>query len=56
MGGLTMPAAYVSLAIAERAVEGTKRLSDRVIGAEPEAAVIAKPAVRKAVRRTKARA
>lgn len=51
---LAMPAAYVSLEIANRAVEGTKRLSARVVGAEPEVAV-AKRVVKKAVRRTKAR-
>ena len=55
VGSLTMPAAQVSLEIANRAVEGTKRLSDRVIGAEPEVTVTAKRAVKKAVRRTKAR-
>jgi hypothetical protein len=55
VGSLTMPAAQISLEIANRAVEGTKRLSARVIGAEPEVAVVAKPAVKKAVRRTKAR-
>jgi len=55
VGSLTMPAAQVSLEIANRAVEGTKRLSARVIGAEAEVAATAKRAVKKAVRRTKAR-
>jgi hypothetical protein len=36
VGQLTLPVAQVSLAIANRAVEGTKRLSARVIGAESE--------------------
>jgi hypothetical protein len=36
VGRLTLPVAQVSLAIANRAVEGTKRLSARVIGAESE--------------------
>jgi len=55
VGSLTMPAAQVSLEIANRAVEGTKRLSARVIGADAEVATTAKRAVKKAVRRTKAR-
>ena len=58
VGSLTMPAAQVSLAIANRAVEGTKRLSGRVIGDQAEAVEVAAPAkraVKKAVRRTKAR-
>ena len=55
VGSLTMPAAQVSLEIANRAVEGTKRLSARVIGAEAEVASTAKRAVKKAVRRVKAR-
>ena len=55
VGSLTLPAAQVSLEIANRAVEGTKRLSDRVIGAEAEVTVTTKPAVKKAVRRTRAR-
>ena len=50
-----MPAAQVSLEIANRAVEGTKRLSARVIGAEAEVAATAKRAVKKTVRRAKAR-
>ena len=54
VGSLTMPAAQVSLEIANRAVEGTKRLSARVIGAEVEVAAT-KQAVKKAVRRVKAR-
>ena len=56
---LTMPVAQVSLEIAKRAVEGTKRLSARVIGAEDEvidAAPVAKRAVKKTVSRAKARA
>ena len=36
VGQLTLPVAQVSLAIANRAVEGTKRLSARVIGARSE--------------------
>jgi len=58
VGSLTMPAAHVSLEIANRAVEGTKRLSARVIGADAEVvevAATAKRAVKKAVRRVKAR-
>lgn len=55
VGSLTMPAAQISLEIANRAVEGTKRLSARVIGAEAEVAATGKRAVKKAVRRTKAR-
>lgn len=58
VGSLTMPAAQVSLEIANRAVEGTKRLSARVIGAEAEVvegAASARRAVKKTVRRTKAR-
>ena len=56
-----MPAAQVSLEIAKRAVEGTKRLAARVNGAEPEVAdtavATAKLVVKKAVRRNvKARA
>jgi len=54
VGSLTLPAAQVSLEIANRAVEGTKRLSARVIGAEVEVAAT-KQAVKKAVRRVKAR-
>jgi len=54
VGSLTMPAAQVSLEIANRAVEGTKRLSARVIGTEVEVAAT-KRAVKKAVRRVKAR-
>ena len=55
VGNLTMPVAQVSLAIANRAVEGTKRLSARVIGAEVKVAAKAKRAVKKVVRRAKAR-
>jgi len=36
VGQLTLPVAQVSLEIANRAVEGTKRLSARVIGAESQ--------------------
>jgi hypothetical protein len=59
VGSLTMPVAQVSLEIANRAVEGTKRLSARVIGAEAEvikAATPAKRAVKAAVAKTTARA
>lgn len=55
VGALSLPAAQISLEIANRAVEGAQRLSARVIGAAPEVAVVAKRAVKKAVRRTKAR-
>lgn len=55
VGSLTMPVAHVSLEIANRAVEGTKRLSARVIGAEVEVAATAKRAVKKTVHRVKAR-
>jgi hypothetical protein len=54
-----MPVAQVSLEIATRAVEGTKRLSARVVGAEQEVVQVAakaKRVVKKAVRRVKARA
>jgi hypothetical protein len=54
-----MPVAQVSLEIANRAVEGTKRLSARVVGAEVEVAQVAvkaKRVVKKAVRRVRARA
>jgi hypothetical protein len=54
VGNLTMPAAQVSLAIANRAVEGTKRLS-RLTGAEVEAAATVKRAAKKTVRHAKAR-
>ena len=59
VGSLTMPVAQVSLEIANRAVAGTKRLSERVVGAEQgviDMAAPAKRAVKKAVRRIKARA
>ena len=59
VGALTLPVAQVSLAIASRAVEGTKRLSDRVIGVQavtPEVAVKAKRVVKKAVVGAKAAA
>ena len=58
VGTLTMPAAQISLSIANRAVESTKRLSARVVGAEAdvaEAAPITRRAVKKAVRRVKSR-
>jgi hypothetical protein len=55
VGSLTMPVAHVSLEIANRAVEGTKRLSERVIGAEAPVAAATKRAVKKTVRRVKAR-
>ncbi len=58
VGTLTMPAAQISLGIANRAVEDTKRLSARVIGAEAdvaEAAATTQRAVKKAVRPVKAR-
>jgi hypothetical protein len=57
VGTLTMPAAQISLGIASRAVEDTKRLSARVIGAEADVAEAAatQRAVKKAVRRVKAR-
>jgi hypothetical protein len=56
---LTMPAAQISLGIANRAVEGTKRLSARVIGAEAvvaEAVATTPRAVKEAVRRVKVKA
>ena len=49
VGQLTMPVAQVSLEIANRAVEGTKRLSARVVGVEDEVAPVAKTV--KAVKR-----
>lgn len=58
VGSLSMPAAQVSLAIADRAIEGTQRLSARVVGADAElleAITSAKRVVKKAVRRTRAR-
>lgn len=54
-----MPVAQVSLEIANRAVEGTKRLSARVVGAEEEVAQVvvkAKRVAKKVVRRAKGRA
>jgi hypothetical protein len=54
LGSLTMPVAQVSLAIANRAVEGTQRLSERLTG-EVKVAAKAKRAVKKTVRRAKAR-
>ena len=56
---LTMPAAQISLTIANRVVEGTQRLSTRVIGAEADVAEVADAAtttpraVKKAVRRVR---
>ena len=50
---LTMPAAQVSLEFANRAVEGTRRLSERVIGADAPMAATAKRAAKKAVRRSR---
>lgn len=55
VGMLALPAAQVSLEIANRAVEGTKRLSASVIGAEAEVAATARRAARKPVRHGKAR-
>lgn len=59
VGSLTMPVAQVSLEIANRAVEGTKRLSARITVAPEEAVEVAaptptQPEVKKAVRRIKA--
>lgn len=55
-----LPVARVSLTLATRAAEGTKRLSARIAGVAPKqaaaAAVKTKRVVRKPVRRTKARA
>lgn len=58
VGNLTLPAAQISLEIANRAVEGTKRLSARVVGTSEEVVEVAAPkrAVKKTVRRAKARA
>jgi hypothetical protein len=59
VGSLTMPVAQVSLEIANRAVEGTKRLSARVIGAEEQilkAAPVAKRVVKTAAKKTAVRA
>jgi hypothetical protein len=55
VGSLTMPVAQVSLEIANRAVEGTKRLSARVIGV-PAEVVEAVPAAKRAVKKTAGRA
>ena len=58
---LTMPAAQISLTLANRVVEGTKRLSTRVIGAEADVAEVADAAtptpraVKKVVRRVRSR-
>lgn len=55
-----LPVAQVSLKLVTRAAEGTKRLSARIAGGAPTKAPVvaakAKRVVRKAVRRTKARA
>jgi len=51
-----LPVAQVSLAIATRTAEGTKRLSARVAGAEAPMVAKAQRVVKKAVRRAKARA
>ncbi len=59
VGILTMPVAQVSLEIANRAVRGTKRLSARVTGGAADVIEAPAPsarAVKKAVRRVKARA
>jgi hypothetical protein len=66
VGSLTLPVAQVSLAIANRAVDGTKRLSARVIGVQEQAQPKVKRAARvvkraakktvKTVRRAKAHA
>lgn len=60
VGQLTMPVAHVSLEIANRAVEGTKRLSARVVGVEDEVEQVVaavKRVAKKATRRVaKARA
>jgi hypothetical protein len=53
VGSLTMPAAQVSLEIANRAVEGTKRLSARVTGADAQVVATTKRAAKKAVRRAR---
>jgi hypothetical protein len=49
VGSLTLPVAQVSLAIANRAVNGTKRLSERVIGEQEQA----QPKVKRATRTVK---
>jgi hypothetical protein len=59
VGSLTMPVAQVSLEIANRAVEGTKRLSARVVGVEAQivkSATAAKRGARAAVANTATRA
>ena len=55
VGQLSMPVAQVSLQIANRTVEGTKRLSARVLGAEDDVeqvVVQAEPAVERAAKKT----
>ncbi|MEP7101815.1 MAG: hypothetical protein ABI781_15000 [Burkholderiales bacterium] len=55
VGQFTLPVAKLSLAIANRTVEGTKRLSARVIGAEAEvveAVAAVKNAAKRVVKRT----
>jgi len=55
VGRLTLPVAQVSLEIANRAVEGTKRLSARVIGAESkveEAVATTQRVVKRAPKKT----
>jgi hypothetical protein len=63
VGQLSLPVAQISLAIANSAVEGTKRLSARVAGVEDEVAEVVaateqtvKRAARKTVRGVKAKA
>jgi hypothetical protein len=53
VGQLTMPVAQVSLEIANRAVEGTKRLSARVVGAEDEVEQVVKTVKRVAKKATR---
>ncbi|MEO6409217.1 MAG: hypothetical protein ABIO45_10770 [Burkholderiaceae bacterium] len=56
VGKLTLPIAQISLEIANRAVEGTKRLSARVAATSADEVVVATPVkrvVKKAVRRAK---
>jgi hypothetical protein len=53
VGQLNMPVAQVSLEIANRAVEGTKRLSARVVGAEDEVEQVVKTVKRVAKKATR---
>ncbi len=53
VGQLTMPVAQVSLEIANRAVEGTKRLSARVVGVEDEVEQVVKTVKRVAKKATR---